>query len=238
MVKNPPAMQETWVWPLGWEDFLEEGMATHSSILAWRIPWTEETGRLQSMGSKTAGHDWATKTQTARHGNDGPGRCSEPHSGLLSQGSLPLTSSCHDKMPFHRSGLLDTPPSLSFVLALLLESPPLVLCPFLHWAPLHSQTAMNRMLVSLWICPLKLQSQCDGFWRGEVIRPWGGALRMGQCSDKKQKRTLSPSFYHMKTPREVGHLYPRRGLPPEPGHTGTPRSNTRGIDQTRSLVSL
>ena len=135
MVKNPPAMQETWVWPLGWEDFLEEGMATHSSILAWRIPWTEETGRLQSMGSKTAGHDWATNTHTARHGNDGPGRCSEPHSGLLSQGSLPLTSSCHDKMPFHRSGLLDTPPSLSFVLALLLESPPLVLCPFLHWPP-------------------------------------------------------------------------------------------------------
>ena len=44
MVKNPPAMQETWVRSLGWEDPLEEGMATHSSILAWRIPWTEEPG--------------------------------------------------------------------------------------------------------------------------------------------------------------------------------------------------
>ena len=49
MVKNLPAMWETWVWSLGWEDPLEEGMATHSSILAWRIPWTEEPGGLQSM---------------------------------------------------------------------------------------------------------------------------------------------------------------------------------------------
>ena len=53
MVKNPPAMWETWVQPLGWEDPLEEGMATHSSILAWRIPWTEEPGGLQSMGSQS-----------------------------------------------------------------------------------------------------------------------------------------------------------------------------------------
>ena len=49
MVKNLPAMRETWVWSLGWEDPLEEGMAAHSSILAWRIPWTEEPGGLQSM---------------------------------------------------------------------------------------------------------------------------------------------------------------------------------------------
>ena len=46
MVKNLPAMQDTWVWSLGWEDPLEKGMATHSSILAWRIPWTEKTGGL------------------------------------------------------------------------------------------------------------------------------------------------------------------------------------------------
>ena len=50
MVKNPPAMQETWVQFLGWEDSLEKEMATHSSIPAWRIPWTEEPGGLQSMG--------------------------------------------------------------------------------------------------------------------------------------------------------------------------------------------
>ena len=49
-VKNLPAMLESWVQSLGWEDPLEEEMATHSSILAWRIPWTEEPGGLQSMG--------------------------------------------------------------------------------------------------------------------------------------------------------------------------------------------
>ena len=52
MVKNPLAMQEIWVQFLGQEDFLEEGMATHSSILAWKTPWTEEPGRLQSMESQ------------------------------------------------------------------------------------------------------------------------------------------------------------------------------------------
>ena len=54
-------MQETWVWSLGWEDALEKGIATHSSILTWRIPWTEEPGGfLQSMGSQRVGHDWET----------------------------------------------------------------------------------------------------------------------------------------------------------------------------------
>ena len=52
MVKNLPAIQETWVSSLGQEDPLQKEMATHSSILAWRIPWTEEPGRLQSMGSQ------------------------------------------------------------------------------------------------------------------------------------------------------------------------------------------
>ena len=57
MVKILPAMQETWVLFLVWEDALKEGMATHFSILAWRIPWTEEPGRLQSMRSQRIGHD-------------------------------------------------------------------------------------------------------------------------------------------------------------------------------------
>ena len=57
MVKNPTAMWETWVRSLGWEDLLQKGMATRSSILAWRIPWTEETGGLQFMGSQRVGHD-------------------------------------------------------------------------------------------------------------------------------------------------------------------------------------
>ena len=58
MVKHLPAMQETQVQFLGWEDLLEKEMATHSSTLAWRIPWTEKPGRLQSMGSQRVGHDF------------------------------------------------------------------------------------------------------------------------------------------------------------------------------------
>ena len=57
MVKNLPAMQETCVQSLGQEDPLEKGMASHSSILIWEIPWTEEPGGLQSMGSQRVGHD-------------------------------------------------------------------------------------------------------------------------------------------------------------------------------------
>ena len=66
MVKNLPAMQETWALSLIREDLLEKGMAIHSSILAWRIPWTEEPGRLQSMGSQRLRHDWVTNTHTFR----------------------------------------------------------------------------------------------------------------------------------------------------------------------------
>ena len=62
IVKNPPARWETWVWSLGWEDPLEKGTATHSSILAWKIPWTERPGGLQSMGSQRVRHDLATFT--------------------------------------------------------------------------------------------------------------------------------------------------------------------------------
>ena len=56
-VKSLPAMLETWVQTLGWEDPLKKGMAAHSSILTWRIPWTEEPGRLRSMGLQSVGHD-------------------------------------------------------------------------------------------------------------------------------------------------------------------------------------
>ena len=61
LVKNPPAMQETWVQSLGWEDPLEKGKATHSSILAWGIPWT-----VQSTGLQRVRHDWATVTSSWR----------------------------------------------------------------------------------------------------------------------------------------------------------------------------
>ena len=57
VVKNLPAMQKAWAQSLSWEDPLEKGMATHFSILAWRIPWTEETGGLQSLGLQRVRHD-------------------------------------------------------------------------------------------------------------------------------------------------------------------------------------
>ena len=57
VVKNLPAVQETWIQSLAQEDPLQEEMATHSSVLAWEIPWTEETGGLQSMGSQRVRHD-------------------------------------------------------------------------------------------------------------------------------------------------------------------------------------
>ena len=63
LVKKLSAVQETWVRSLGWEDPLEKEMATHSSILAWKISWTEETGGLHSMGSQRVRHDWVTNTK-------------------------------------------------------------------------------------------------------------------------------------------------------------------------------
>ena len=67
MVKHLPAMQETWIGSLGREDPLEKGMTTLSSTFAWRIPWTEEPGRLQSMGSQTEGHHGSQGAQTLEH---------------------------------------------------------------------------------------------------------------------------------------------------------------------------
>ena len=73
MVKNLPAVQETWVRSLGWEDVLEEGMATHCSILAWRIPWTEEPGGRWSVGSQSwtrlsgEAHTCKRSSRTPRH---------------------------------------------------------------------------------------------------------------------------------------------------------------------------
>ena len=74
-LKCLPAMWEIWVRSLGWEDPLEKEMATHSSILAWRIPWTEEPGRLQSTGSQRVGHDWATSLHFTSHKYKTPRHC-------------------------------------------------------------------------------------------------------------------------------------------------------------------
>ena len=67
-LKHLPAMRETWVQSLGQEDPLEKEMATHSSILAWRIPWTEEPGGLQSTGSQRVGHGWVTSLSLSNYG--------------------------------------------------------------------------------------------------------------------------------------------------------------------------
>ena len=78
MVKNLPAKQEVWVLSLGWEDPLEEEMATHSSILAWEIPWREEPGGLQSMESQGVGQGCATERDL--RGNNGANNTSRaPH---------------------------------------------------------------------------------------------------------------------------------------------------------------
>ena len=69
LVKNLPAMQDTHVQSLGQEHLLEKGMATHSRILAWRIPWSEEPSRLQSMGLQRVGHEWASNTFTMKDKN-------------------------------------------------------------------------------------------------------------------------------------------------------------------------
>ena len=104
MVKNPPAKQATWVESFGHEDPLEKEMVTHASILVWRIPWTEEPGGLQSMGSHRVRHYIATKQQQGlkKPLAEGDGFLSRPRQGFLSGRqnskdnplkSLPLSSS-------------------------------------------------------------------------------------------------------------------------------------------------
>ena len=66
-VKNPPEIQEIWIGSMGWEDPLEEGMATHSRVLAWRIPMDRGAGMLQSMGLQRVRHDWAMKHNMVRY---------------------------------------------------------------------------------------------------------------------------------------------------------------------------
>ena len=108
-LKRLPAMRETWVRSLGWEDPLEKEMATHSSILAWRIPWTEEPGGLQSSGSQRVGQDRATSLFTFFHM---PYVFSYPHI-LTTHPAFPLHH--HPGLvtvvphPTHRSDLLSGP---------------------------------------------------------------------------------------------------------------------------------
>ena len=110
MVKNLPAMQETQVWSLGWEEPLEKGRATHFSTLTWKIPWTEEPGGLQSMGLQRVGHHWTTTT-TIIHILAGPGEFHGKmyempstglgHSGLLEiLVALPVFTAWHSRSTY------------------------------------------------------------------------------------------------------------------------------------------
>ena len=91
-VRNPPAVLETRVRFLGCKEPLKKGMATHSSILAWRVPWTEEPGKLQSMGLHRVGYDWATNTFTF------PVRWGDSYEGLF----------CFSEWEVRRGGDWDT----------------------------------------------------------------------------------------------------------------------------------
>ena len=95
MVKRLPAMRETWVRSRGWKHLLEKEMATHSNVLAWRIPQTEEPGRLQSMGSQGVGHDWATSLSLfLSHGYGAPVKLAMvPWLWVLAVNSCPLAQS-------------------------------------------------------------------------------------------------------------------------------------------------
>ena len=77
MVKNLPAVRETWIQSLDREDPLEKEMATHSSILGWKIPWTEKPGGIQSMGSQRLGHNWVTNVYSIKYGQYLEVCCSE-----------------------------------------------------------------------------------------------------------------------------------------------------------------
>ena len=118
MVQNLPARQQTQVQSLGWEDSLEKAMATHSSFLAWRIPWTEEPGGLHSTGSQRAGHNQVTNTQSQAPAQHQPGW------GCMTLGALPspapalsgrsllLTLLQPLWLPFHFLKLMSSPPTL------------------------------------------------------------------------------------------------------------------------------
>ena len=101
LVKNLPKMWETWVQSLGWEDPLEKEMATHSSILAWKIPWTEEPGRLWSMGSQTVGHDWATFTSLRMTISVGTERAFAENSTSILTNSQLLPAGYRENTPQH-----------------------------------------------------------------------------------------------------------------------------------------
>ena len=125
MVKNQRVMQETWVQSLGQEDPLEKGMATHSSILAWRIPWTGEPARLQSMRSQWVRHNWATNTHTQFGCCPFPPVTLERFQVSVRKGVfLGVVRSCSPPdvqiLPVHKASVFHSPPPPSLLVILRL----------------------------------------------------------------------------------------------------------------------
>ena len=143
MVKNPPAMWETWVQSLGWEDPLEKEMATHSSILAWRIPRTEEPCGLQTKGSQRVGHDWATTIHTVSY-----------RSWFMPTSRASVITILQDRLPHP---LLY---SISLTWCPAPHSQKLLLYPFLCWRCVHTSVEyllFSRQVVSNFLWSHELQ---------------------------------------------------------------------------------
>ena len=193
MVKNLPAMQETWVWSQGWEDALEEGMETHSSILAWSIPWTEEPGGLLFMGLQRFRHDWATNTTYKNV------------SFLL----LLFISSTTDQLKNIFNFFLD--------LWLSVFSPPTILILFHE---VECCSVLKGLFVSYCqILSLKPNPQANGISRWglwEVLGHEGGALMNGINA-----LVMEDSFLHVRTQRKkTAFPEPKAGSSPDSESAG------------------
>ena len=163
MVKNLPTLWETWVRSLGWEDPLEKGTATHSSILAWRIPGTEEPGRLQSMGSWGVGHNWATFTQ---------GLVMQP----VTDAERPHLSIWHSGFPSWRTQmrLLHWSQFLTYILLAL------GMATYLHFIYIYIFFFNNFIRLFIWAA---LGLRCCG-WAFLQLRCAGGALSCGAWTSR------------------------------------------------------
>ena len=139
-VKNLPATQETWVQSLGWEDPLEKEMATHSSILAWRIPWTEDPGRLQSIPSLR--HNWSDLAYTHTHTHV-QGVCSEVH---MMRSELSVSGCAPSGMALFRALVLGTWESLH---SPLWNNFPLSFLPYflMDWAFMEAENPTIRIIL-------------------------------------------------------------------------------------------
>ena len=110
VAQSANAVQETWVWSLGWENRLEEGMATYSSVLTWRIPWTGEPGGLQTMGLQRVRHDWVTKQQQQQQFHFTfwfqSLLCTEDTAACVKVSCVLTSSATRAEKPLTRSGLM------------------------------------------------------------------------------------------------------------------------------------